>query len=154
MKLFYGKGSDISQKKQRGQGIVEVALVLPVFCLLLFGCIEWGIYFFAKLTLDSAAFSACRKASTFTDWPSNQSDREQEVIAEFNGIAKFIPTTAVNYTGKIQVVPDPDYNNIQYITVRFDQGQALTYNSITGFGGVYNLPKTIYTEARVCYEGY
>ena len=57
-------------KKQRGQVIVEFALILPLFLLMIFGLIYSGMLFYDYSTLSNVARSAAREAaieSTITD---------------------------------------------------------------------------------------
>ncbi|TYZ29259.1 pilus assembly protein [Selenomonas caprae] len=51
------------QQWQRGQGIVEFALVLPLFCLLVFGIVFAGMMFADYMTLANIARSSARAAA-------------------------------------------------------------------------------------------
>src|SRR5438046_331423 len=53
--------SDI--RSQRGQTMVEFAMVLPILALLLFGVIQFGITFNNYVTLTDAVRAASRKAA-------------------------------------------------------------------------------------------
>jgi Flp pilus assembly protein TadG len=48
---------------ERGQTATEFALVLPVFCVLLFGIIQFGILFNNYVTLTDAVRAGARKAT-------------------------------------------------------------------------------------------
>ncbi len=48
---------------EKGQTATEFALVLPVFCLLLFGVIQFGIVFKDYVTLTDATRAGARKAA-------------------------------------------------------------------------------------------
>ncbi len=50
------------QKKQKGQGLVEFALILPVLLLLLLGIIEGSRVIWAYVTVQTAAREATRFA--------------------------------------------------------------------------------------------
>ena len=50
--------------KQKGQGLVEFALILPLLLLMFFGIIEFGRIFQAYLTVQHAAREAARYAVT------------------------------------------------------------------------------------------
>lgn len=50
-------------KHEKGQSLVEFALVIPVFLLLLLGVIDFGRVFHAYLTLDHAGREGARAAS-------------------------------------------------------------------------------------------
>lgn len=52
----------------RGQTLVEFALVLPVFMLLLFGLIDMGRYVYLNSTLSQAAREAARVAAVEASW--------------------------------------------------------------------------------------
>ncbi|MFP5105676.1 TadE/TadG family type IV pilus assembly protein [Neobacillus sp. C211] len=54
-------------KSQKGQSLVELALVLPVLILLLFGIIDFSRIFHAYLTIDHAGREAARSASIGND---------------------------------------------------------------------------------------
>jgi Flp pilus assembly protein TadG len=50
-------------REQRGQTMVEFAIVLPILCLLLFGAIQFGILFNNYVTLTDAVRAGARKAA-------------------------------------------------------------------------------------------
>jgi len=52
-----------SQKKNRGQAIVEFALILPIFILILFGIVEFGMVFNQYLVVTSASREGARIAA-------------------------------------------------------------------------------------------
>lgn len=53
----------MSRRKPRGQALVEFALVLPFFALLLFGIIDLGRYVYTANTLNNAAREGARSAT-------------------------------------------------------------------------------------------
>jgi len=53
----------IRSREERGQTLVEFALVLPLLGLLIFGIIQFGILFYTYIDLTSAAREGARKAS-------------------------------------------------------------------------------------------
>ncbi|WP_432357097.1 TadE/TadG family type IV pilus assembly protein [Sporosarcina sp. UB5] len=54
-------------KSQRGQALVETALLLPILLILLFGITDLGRVFHAYLTLDHAGREAARVAAIGAD---------------------------------------------------------------------------------------
>ncbi|MBS4196146.1 TadE/TadG family type IV pilus assembly protein [Lederbergia citri] len=50
-------------KSQKGQSLVETALILPILIMLLFGIVDFGRIFHAYLTLDHAGREAARSAA-------------------------------------------------------------------------------------------
>lgn len=51
-------------KSEQGQALVEMALVIPLFFLLLFGVIEMGRVGFAYVTVSNASRAGARMATT------------------------------------------------------------------------------------------
>jgi Flp pilus assembly protein TadG len=51
------------RREEKGQTATELALVLPVFCLLLFGIIQFGILFNNYVTVTDAVRAGTRKAA-------------------------------------------------------------------------------------------
>jgi Flp pilus assembly protein TadG len=60
---------------EEGQTATELALVLPVFCLLLFGVIQFGILFKNYVTLTDAVRAGARTAAV-----SRLEDKPTEVV--------------------------------------------------------------------------
>jgi Flp pilus assembly protein TadG len=57
----------VKLRNERGQTMVELALCLPVICLLLFGVIQFGIVFNNYVTLTDAVRAGARKATVSRD---------------------------------------------------------------------------------------
>ena len=55
-------------KKQKGQVIIEFALILPLFLILLFGIIYCGMLFYDYISLSNIARSAAREAAISQDF--------------------------------------------------------------------------------------
>ena len=55
-------------KRQRGQAVVEFAIVLPFFLLLVFGIIYFGFLFKDYITLSNVARSSAREAAVGTNY--------------------------------------------------------------------------------------
>jgi len=58
------KRVDERRLSERGAALVEMAMVLPVLFLLIFGAVEFGLLFKERLTIASAASSAARTGAT------------------------------------------------------------------------------------------
>lgn len=56
-----------SCKNCRGQALVEFALVLPLFLMILFGLLQFGLAFSNYLTLNAAAREGARTAAITAD---------------------------------------------------------------------------------------
>jgi Flp pilus assembly protein TadG len=69
--------------ERKGAAIVEFALVLPIFALLLFATIEFGHYFFVEHTLQFATREGTRLAlvgATLNDPNGNPMTRQASII--------------------------------------------------------------------------
>jgi hypothetical protein len=58
----------LSRPRRRGQALVEFALVLPIFLVLLFGIIDLGRYIYMNSTLSEAAREGARVAAVEAYW--------------------------------------------------------------------------------------
>ena len=58
----------VSRRRSGGQSLVEFALVLPIFVLLLFGLVDMGRYVYLNSTLSQAAREAARVAAVEASW--------------------------------------------------------------------------------------
>lgn len=58
----------IRRQRTRGQGLVEFALVLPIFLLLLFSIVDAGRYVFLNSAMSNAAREAARLGSVEASW--------------------------------------------------------------------------------------
>jgi hypothetical protein len=90
----------LTRSSSRGQALVEFALVLPVFVLVLFGLIDAGRYVYMTSTLSQAAREGARLAAVEASWlgssdatcdqiggpvcPANVSDLRTDVAAAVN----------------------------------------------------------------------
>jgi Flp pilus assembly protein TadG len=63
-----GDGMATKRRRTRGQSLVEFALVLPVFLLLIFGIIDLGRFVYMNSTISQAAREAARVASVEASW--------------------------------------------------------------------------------------
>ena len=59
------------RRGQRGQGLVELALIVPVFTLLLLGMLEFGLAFNHYMTLEYATREGARVASALNNGGSS-----------------------------------------------------------------------------------
>jgi hypothetical protein len=59
------------RQRNRGQSLVEFALVLPVFFLLLAGIIDFGFMFYSRISVINAAREGARSAVTAIDNPTS-----------------------------------------------------------------------------------
>ena len=89
--------------RERGQSLVEFALVVPVFLLLMFGIIDFGRLFFSQMTLQHAMREAGRFGVTgrHLDDPNNpgtQLSRVNSIITTARNAASGLDITNIRVT--------------------------------------------------------
>lgn len=82
-----------SQRSQRGQGLVEFVIVMPVFLVLLAGMLEFGLAFSDRLTLGNATREGARIAAGLatgsdTSCSGDPSGVDTTVVASLQNILK------------------------------------------------------------------
>ncbi len=100
-----GKLSQIKQKKERGQTMVEMAIILPVFLAFVLGIIEFGRAWATKQSLTLAAREGARvlvlpygSGLTF----SSESAKQQAAV---DLVKSYLNNSGVVVTTDTQVVP-------------------------------------------------
>jgi Flp pilus assembly protein TadG len=66
--ILRGRFGTTSPGTSRGQGLVEFALVLPIFLLMLFGLIDGGRYVYLNSVVSQAAREGARLATVEARW--------------------------------------------------------------------------------------
>ena len=66
---------------RRGQALVEFALVLPVFLMILFGIIDGGRYVFQNNVLSQAAREGARVAAAEAGWIGKTTAQDPSCVA-------------------------------------------------------------------------
>lgn len=112
-------------RRQRGQGLVEFALVFPIFILLVFGLIDVGRFVYMNSTVSQAAREATRVAAVEAFWmgkadakcnqaggpkcPANLTAFRSDVLAAANRMmAPFGAITDTDlYTSCASIAPAP-----------------------------------------------
>ncbi len=105
-------------KKQRGQVIVEFALILPLFLFLIFGLIYSGMLFHDYSTLSNVARSATREAAIAT---TTTTDADALIIKNYYEDGKFkggtlttlyVPYKPSGASGPFEIIRNTDGKDI------------------------------------------
>lgn len=80
------RSSRARRRSERGSVVVESALALPLFLLIIFGTMEFGLAFRSYLTLSNATRDAARFASTLGNAPDADFQIVNEVVTSMNGM--------------------------------------------------------------------
>jgi Flp pilus assembly protein TadG len=107
---FAGFKRRMQCRTERGQTATEFAIVLPVFCLVLFGIIQFGIVFHNYITLTDAVRAGSRKAVVSRESGSPAGDAEAAV----RKAAKNIDQNKLS----VSVTPSPPWAKGSEVTVR------------------------------------
>ncbi|MEJ2147793.1 MAG: pilus assembly protein, partial [Acidobacteriota bacterium] len=81
--------------RNRGQGLVEFALVLPLFLVLLFAMVEFGRAWMTKNILTGAAREAVRLAAEQTDFATSQDNAVTRATEVLNSAGIGVPPAVV-----------------------------------------------------------
>lgn len=94
-------GRWLSRRDQAGQGLVEVALVLPVFLLVAFGLFDVGRLVYSNSVLSQAAREGARLAATEAAWigiPGSACVSDANAIGPSNPGAHVCPSDVATFT--------------------------------------------------------
>lgn len=102
-----GRANQRNGRGERGTAIVEAAITLPLFLMLIFGVMEFGLAFRTYLTTSTTARESTRFAATL----GNAADADYQIVAkvremigaanagQINTISIFKATNATSTTG-------------------------------------------------------
>lgn len=88
--------------KNRGQSMVEFALIAPVLCLLVFGGFDIGIAMWRKMIMNQAVISGVRVAAM----QSTANDADVQTTIE--GIASFITNADITINRSYTILSSSD----------------------------------------------
>ncbi len=108
-------------KKQKGQSLVEFALVIPFFLFLVFAIIYCGMLFHDYSALSSIARSAAREAAIMTEVPTNGHYDTVETFY-FNQTQDTLTTL---YKTQSVDVEHKDKNGEAYVIVRIKMARTI-----------------------------
>jgi Flp pilus assembly protein TadG len=112
-------------RREHGQSLLELALVVPVLCVILFAVAEFGLMITDQVTLNHAAADGAR-ISARGDSPTNSAAGQAEAQNYASDIRQCSsPAATVSYT---QGIPD-------YVTVTV----SCTYKPLTPLGTLISL---------------
>ncbi len=96
-------------RRERGQSLVELALVLPLLMLVILGAIDFGRVFYASMTVAGAARNGAQYAS------ENPTDTTGIQSAALDDAGSLDPAPTVTVSG-----PTSDGNGGEYVRVQVD----------------------------------
>lgn len=97
------------QKREDGQAMVEFALILPIFLLILCGIIDFGWLFYNQLSLNNACREGARYAVVHTD----ENADTQSIINHIENISTTVfANDGVDITVKYSSPSDPTAGDV------------------------------------------
>ena len=91
-------------KRQQGQTIVEFALVIPIFLLILMGIMSFAMYFSDYIALNNIARSVAREASLLTNkaddnelWSAIPTRYVKDVPSDSDPTTYYLPNSAYTW---------------------------------------------------------
>lgn len=75
----------LNRKDERGQGLVEFALILPILLLLILGMFEYGWLLNAKISVNSAAKEAARTLVVAEGSDVDKKSRANTIVTDILG---------------------------------------------------------------------
>jgi hypothetical protein len=128
----------------KGQGLVEFALLVPLFLILLIGMVEFGRVWMTKNIITGAAREAVRLGAVQVDFPASDNQAKQRATEVLNSAGIGVPPAVV--TVNTSDAPEPmleviiDYPFPLIVGGRFGIGHL--------FGGGSTIPLTTTTSMR------
>jgi len=137
-------------RAQRGQAVVEFAIIASLFLFLLLHLMEWGFFLWSKTTVENAVREGAREAVVIRDWGTNYSTREAEIKTIVQQRLQGLPAQITNnIAGNISITVLPNTSQIQSIRVSI-ANQA--YVPITGIDWLI-VPQNLAGQAEFRFEG-
>jgi len=149
MKSLRAKTIRKAALNNKGQSIVEFALVVPLLLILVVGMIEWGIILWTQSAFDDAARAGARAAAVMTDWNTNQQNDTTIVINTVKDDLESLPSILkqnIDSNIIVELIPDP--SNIQSIRVSI---RKQPYKPVIG-SGLIPTPAALSASAEYRYE--
>lgn len=144
-------------RTQKGQGLVEFALMLPIVLLMLFGLIEMARLVQAYVTIEHAAREGARYAITGQSITGVAADRPDSIVtktraataglivAPSTDTAAVEPGAAANYLDvSVNPTNGGSANSVITVTVAYNYSPLIP----VGFNGVVLLPGVLTLQAR------
>ncbi|HVZ73630.1 MAG TPA: TadE/TadG family type IV pilus assembly protein [Polyangia bacterium] len=79
LRVFHARGRH--RHSERGGAAVEFAIVLPLFCAVLFGIIDYGWYFYQRMAISAAVRDGLRTGVTISQSATTPNDCASIAIA-------------------------------------------------------------------------
>lgn len=111
------------KKNERGAGAVEFAIILPVLLVILFSLIDFGRYFYVRISLSSASFEVADAVSRGTFIPgADQKIPVAQLLPFIEAVSPGIAGFAqIDNLAQLSIDPPlscPNTSNVTEVTLR------------------------------------
>ena len=100
------------KRSEDGLATVEMAIVLPVFLLILFGIMEGGLLLFTQHQMDRASREAARYCSLFTTQQTNCTTANTTTIIDQNLTSTFLTSKVISPPSFVADSPTPGVTTV------------------------------------------
>jgi Flp pilus assembly protein TadG len=115
-----------ADRQRHGQSLVEFALILPLFVLLIVGVFDLGRAFFAYIAISNAAREGAR---VVTFWPEKTEINDVNIAVE-NEIGNDSLVDVDNIASIVIECVDPDTTNFFVVSTDEELSDCATENSV------------------------
>lgn len=121
-----------SARGERGQSLVEFAIILPVFLLLLLGTVDLGLGFKTYIALTNAAREGARWISIY---PNDQAGARARIAAEVESIGLSAGSPSDNGYA-VSFSTDSGYSIGSHVTVNVQYEYPLLFGAFTSLPNI------------------
>jgi len=117
-------------ESQRGQALVEFAIVLPILLILLFGIFEFSLALYNKAVITNASREAARAGTAF-QYDLSEDEIRQIVVDAISANLITFGSDTIDPSDVTLAWPVVDGQNYLSITVTYDYGFFILPNFLT-----------------------
>ena len=140
------------KKGERGTTLVEVAFVLPVLIVLLFGCFDLGFLFYSSIAVENAARAAVMDTSASVATSGNSATACADVIAALQAM----PNQSSFSTGcggspltvSAQAATGKDGSSSSLVTVTYSTIRLIPVPWVSWMTGSFTISRTAQMRCR------
>ena len=101
------KARELRWKKQKGASLVEFAVLAPLFVVLLFGLVEFGLFIYSKGVITNASREGARYGVVYAS-PRKTTTEIRTKVQDYLTKSGFTDTATINVTpGSVGPPPTP-----------------------------------------------
>ena len=127
------KAQALRRKKQEGASLVEFSVIAPLFVVLLFGLVEFGMAIYDKGVLTNASREGARFGVVYSNPRKTSTDIRNQVQTYLTN-AGFTDTASINVTGA-----GGNSGASLQVTVTYPYHFQVLPNFVSGLTGTMNL---------------